>query len=59
MRTSFRVINLAKPNMTYMYKSYLFMERFTLPDDTAELLRKFLDEFRRLKHEKLYKDKLP
>ena len=31
IRTSFRVIKLSKPDMNYLFKSYLFMENFTLP----------------------------
>lgn len=58
VRTSFRVIHLCKPDMNYLFKSYLFMEKFQIPDDIAELLKTFFDAFKRIKYNRLYKDKL-
>lgn len=58
VRTSFRVIHLSKPDMSYLFKSYLFMEKFQIPDDIAELLKTFFDAFKKIKYNKLYKDKL-
>ena len=58
IRTSFRVITLSKPDMNYLFKSYLFMEKFTLPDETSDLLREFFTMFKKIKEEKLYIDGL-
>ena len=44
--------------MNYLFKSYLFMEKFTLPDETSELLREFFVMFKKIKEEKLYIDGL-
>ena len=58
VRTSFRTINLAKPDMKYLFKSYLSMESFTLPIDTANLLAKFFEAFEAIKKRELYEGKL-
>jgi hypothetical protein len=44
--------------MNYLFKSYLFMENYTLPQDTANLLRRFFDHFEKIKHTELYEGKL-
>ena len=54
VRTSFRVIKLCKPDMNYLFHSFLKAENYTLPHDTAHLLRVFFENFRAIKKEMLY-----
>ena len=54
VRTSFRVIALSKPEPGYLFESYLYMENFTLPGDTATLLGKFFEHFENEKRQRLY-----
>ena len=44
--------------MNYLFKSYLLMEKFTLPEDTANLLRRFFENFEQIKNRELYEDKI-
>ena len=58
VRTSFRVISLEKPDMKYLFKSYLSMENFALPMDVGDMLIQFFKYFREAKREKLYAGKI-
>ena len=57
-RTSFRVLGLTKPDMKFIFRSYLFMENFTLPVDTSNMLQQFFEKFEDLKFKALYEGKL-
>lgn len=57
-RTSFRVLGLTKPDMKFIFQSYLFMENFTLPVDTSNMLQQFFEKFENLKFKALYESKL-
>ena len=59
VRTSFRVIALSKPEPGYLFESYLSMENFTLPADTATLLGKFFEHFEATKKRLLYDGQEP
>ena len=54
VRTAFRTIQLVAPDLNYLYSTYLVMENFTLPLDTAILLQKFFTKFEAAKKEALY-----
>lgn len=52
------MIKLDRPDMNYLFKSYLYMENFTLPIDISAMLIQFFKYFQEGKRERLYKDKI-
>ena len=44
--------------MKFIFRSYLFMENFTLPVDTSNMLQQFFEKFEDLKFKALYEGKL-
>ena len=59
IRTSFRILNLSKPDLIYVFRSMLFVEKYSLPDETTIMLVKYLEIFERMKNEKLYNGEKP
>ena len=58
VRTSFRTVKLQKPDLKYLFTTFLSMENFTLPFDTAALLERFFEVFGKIKNRELYEKKL-
>lgn len=48
------MIELSKPDMDFLFHSFLKMENYTLPYDTAHLLRVFFGNFNKIKKTELY-----
>ena len=57
VRTAFRVISLRKPDLGSLFRHLLFMENFTMPDETSQLLENYFTMFNKIKFEMLYKDR--
>ena len=51
------MLNLNKPDLKTIFKNMLFAENYTLPDDTAMMIDKYLEVFEQTKLKKLYDGK--
>ena len=59
VKTSFRVLYLAKPDLLHIFKQMKFVENYALPQETTYMLVKYLQIFEKLKNDHLYGGKKP